>query len=187
MFSSWCHDISFSMHGMSPKGAGSIGSSYSNPFCFQWSNPVAADLLYIEWKQSSHFRLTRCLPRPTQVSRYTYSLKKWYRKLWRHLRTLLADWLRPGLFFVTWLFFFCLRLWPSMFSNRDVVQNWPFSAGRPLCPKARSWGSSAPAKSMPVTVFPPLLNGLWDAANLRKHVQHLACGDISVLIFRWSA
>jgi hypothetical protein len=24
-----------------------------------------------------------------------------------------------------------------------------------------------------MTVFPPLLNGLWDAANLLKHVQHL--------------
>jgi hypothetical protein len=36
-----------------------------------------------------------------------------------------------------------------------------------------------------MTVFPPLLNGIWDAANLRKHV-HSICGYISVLKFRWS-
>jgi hypothetical protein len=37
-----------------------------------------------------------------------------------------------------------LSFFPSKFSNRNVLQNWPFSAGRPLCHKAWYWGSSAP-------------------------------------------
>jgi hypothetical protein len=40
------------------------------------------------------------------------------------------------IFHICTFFFFSIQLWQFIFSNRDVVQNWPFSAGRPLCPKA---------------------------------------------------
>jgi hypothetical protein len=55
--------------------------------------------------------------------------------------------LRNKMLQVLWFLLLLSLTMTIIFSNRDVVQNWPFSAGCLLCPKALSWGLSAPAKS----------------------------------------
>jgi hypothetical protein len=72
--------------------------------------------------------------------------------------------------------FFCVRLWPVYFQKRNVLQNWPLSAGRPLCPKARSWGSLAPPKRAVNLSSPALISHLllWsDTFNFYFSFSHL--------------
>jgi hypothetical protein len=56
-----------------------------------------------------------------------------------------GNWVCDGHLYQLRYYNFCVWLW-SIFSNRDVLQNWPFSACRLLCPKAWSWRPLTPAK-----------------------------------------